>query len=44
MKFKMSVSVEEGLIYKIRDKIRADRSLKNKSQVVEAALRHFLVE
>ena len=42
MKHKMSVSVEEKLIIKIRDKMKSNRLLRSKSQVVEEALYHYL--
>ena len=38
----MSISVEEKLIMKIRDKMKEDRFFRSKSQVVEKALIHFL--
>ena len=42
MKHKLSVTVEENLIPKIRDKMRENRLFRSKSHVVEEALRSYL--
>ncbi|MBI1970024.1 hypothetical protein HYS48_04990 [Candidatus Woesearchaeota archaeon] len=44
MKHKMSITVEENLIFKIRQKMLENRLLRSKSQVIEEALYHYLDE
>lgn len=41
MRYKMSISVEEELISKIREKMVENRLFRSKSHVVEEALRYF---
>ena len=41
MKHKLSVTVEEDLILKIREKMRLNRLFRSKSHVIEEALRTY---
>lgn len=42
MKHKLSVSIEQDLVLEMFERIRIDKSIKNKSQLVERAVIEFL--
>ena len=42
MKPRLSISIDQALFFQIRDLIRKEHFLKNKSQVVEYAIRDML--
>jgi len=44
MKHVVSISLSEETIFKIREKLRSDKTFRSKSHLVEDALREFLGE
>ena len=42
MKQRISVSIEEDIILRVRDRLRAGREYRNKSHLIEVALDKFL--